>query len=613
MKKILLSLLLIFGIQSMKAGEFTYGICGDEINGVGTGMAGSNYSAAIEVPESVALALQGSSVTSVSVGFKSGLAKVIYIYLTYDLQGEPFYTQEGRVKVNTFNENVLDVPYVIEGRKFYIGYTYRQSSSTGKPIGFDGRDMGGMGAFSHIAVWPDEGEPEWDDCPQFGALSIRATIQGDKSLTDCAIPVGLRLPKAASLGKEFNYELDILNFGTNSLTDIETVSSIGSSADNTVTKTFDTPLAPGERGTVKFTASSNEENRELPVAVDVTKANGNSNLWASLPAKGVMMSSDFFFPRVVVIEEATGTGCGYCPAGYVALEQMREKHPDDYIGIAVHNYSGDPMYCASYEPWVDRNISGYPNATISRDPSIGTFSPQPTTCEVNYQSLQKMLNIYFNVESEYVDENLKDNVKVAVTTRFGYDIDNSQYAIALVETEDNVGPYNQRNNYSGGAYGEMYGFEDLPGYVSLMYNDVARAIYNWQGKPGSLPTSVQAGKNYYYDETIPLKTEKSKHKDVNIIALLIDRSTGEITTAAKCKIDKISGIGLAENAPAIKIHPAAGAVSIEGEFDHADIYGIDGCRKAYSDGPSLISLPAGLYIVRVAAGSSEIVKKIIIR
>lgn len=611
MRKLLLSFALLFGILGMRAGDFVYGICSDEINGVGTGMAGSNYSAAIEVPESVAQALQGSSVTSVSVGFKSGLTKVINIYLTYDLEGEPFYTQEGRVKVNSFSDNALDVPYVIEGRKFYIGYTYRQTSSTGKPIGFDARDMGGMSAFSHIAIWPDGGEPEWADYPQFGALSLRATITGDKSLENCAIPVGLRLPKASPLGKDFTYELDVLNFGTNTLTGIEAVSTIGAGEAQIASFDFDKPLAPGARGTVKLTASSDEENRELPVAVEVAKANGAANLWASLPAQGVMISSNFFFSRVVVIEEATGTGCGYCPVGYAAMEQMRENHPDDYIGIAVHNYSGDPMRCSSYEQWVNRNITGFPNATISRSPSIGTFSPQPNACEAHYNTLAGLVNIFFGIESEYADENSKDNVRVMVTTRFGYNVEESQYAIALVETEDNVGPYWQTNNYSGGEY--MYGFESLGSRVSLMYNDVARAIYNWQGKPGSLPEAIQAGKTYQYEETIPMVTEAAKHGDANLIALLIDRSTGEIVTAAKCKIDKISGIGLVENAPAVKVHPTAGGVTVEGEFDRAAVYGIDGSCKATIVVPGHVDLPAGLYVVRVAAGSNAITQKIIVR
>ena len=87
MKKTLLSGIL--GIAGMilptaMADTLTYGMCGDEISGIGTGMSGTNYSAAIEVPEAVAQAMKGSKVSEVLIGFGSGMAKQAYIYFTYD-------------------------------------------------------------------------------------------------------------------------------------------------------------------------------------------------------------------------------------------------------------------------------------------------------------------------------------------------------------------------------------------------------------------------------------------------------------------------------------------------------------------------------------------------
>jgi len=77
--------------------SFTYGICTDNINGVGTGIAGTNYSAAIEVPEEVAKAMQGSQLTAVSVGFNSGLSKDATIYLTNEIC--PYKSHAGSLTV----------------------------------------------------------------------------------------------------------------------------------------------------------------------------------------------------------------------------------------------------------------------------------------------------------------------------------------------------------------------------------------------------------------------------------------------------------------------------------------------------------------------------------
>lgn len=616
MKRILLYLLLLVSASSVRAAsEFTYGICSDEINGVGTGMAGSNYSAAIEVPEAVAKQLQGGKLTKVSIGFKSGLNKVVNVYLTYDLEGEPFYTQEGRVKVNAFNDTEFDTPYIIEGRKFYIGYTYRQSSSTGKPIGFDDIDMGGMCAFSHLAAWPDGGKPEWGNYAKFGALSIRATIETDKEIENCIIPVGLRLPKAVNLNKKFNYELDVLNYGNKAASGIQTVASFGSKVTTTDTE-FDSPLAPGKRTTVKLSATSTDETPELPVSIDIPTVDGTANVWAALPATAEIVSSDFIFSRVLVLEEATGIGCGYCPAGYVAMEQLRERHPDDYIGISVHNYGGDPMYCASYVPWENVNVSGYPSATFSRIRSIGTFSPQPATCEAYYQELSGVVNLRFEIQAEYADDT-HQNARVMTMTNFGYNVDNSRYAIALVETEDNVGPYNQYNGYSGGGSGSMYGFEDMGRYVSLIYNDVARAIHNWQGDPESLPYTIKANEPYFYEKTISLKTIPSKHEDMNLIALLIDRSNGEITTAAKCKLGKIdfnpSSVEEVQDIPGFAVRAYANGIALEGLFDKAEVFGVDGALRAVVTSAGHIELPSGMYLVRVADGSKIVTKKLIVK
>lgn len=624
MRKFLLPLLLILTSFCVKA-DLIYGLCGDEISGVGTGMAGANYSAAIEVPEPVAMALAGSKVTKVSVGFKSGVSKVINVYLTYDLEAEPFYTQEGRVKVNTFTDTELETPYVIEGRKFYIGYTYRQSSSTGNPIGFDAADMGGMSAFSNLAAWADGGTPEWSVYPQFGALSLRATIEGETDIQNCLIPVGLRMPKAVNLGKEFDYYLDVLNYSSNPISSVEVISVLGDGEPFTQLENLENPIAPGQRSTITLSASTATENPEMGVLVEIPRVNGADNLWADNPSTATLIASNFIFQRVVVIEEATGIGCGYCPAGYVALEQMRERHPDDYIGIAVHNYTGDPMNCASYEPWVARNINGYPNATISRNPRIGTFSPQPSTCEGNYQSLAGVLNLRFEIQSEYADDS-KTSARIATYTRFGsrFNFDGHKYGIALVETEDNVGPYSQSNYYSGGSYGAMYGFENMGPKVQLMYNDVARGIYNWLGKENSFPTEVKGGTGYLYNDIIPLKTSVSKHADANIIALLIDRTNGEIVTAAKCKLGKITefeeygdesenSVGELVSVSSSNVWSTDGGIVVEGDFDNAEIFRIDGTHVASLPAPGRVDLPKGIYMVLVKEGERNEATKVIVK
>ncbi|MDE6097295.1 MAG: hypothetical protein K2G24_00235 [Muribaculaceae bacterium] len=613
MKRFLLySLVALAAMCARAEATYTYGICTDHINGVGTGQTGTNYSAAIEVPEDVAKAMQGSRITAVDLAIRSGQNKVVNVYLTYDLESEPFYKQEGNIKLNTFTEIVLDQPYEIEGRRFYIGYTYRQTTSTGQPIGFDSSDLAGMGMFSNLAFWADGQKPVWNQYPGYGALNIRATIEGDNQPENAVVPVGMSLPKSVGINRDFSYEVDLLNIGVNSVQNVSTTAMFGQDGPVETPVQFDEALAPGARCSVRLTGRTSQENPELPVSFAVEQVNGNANLFASAQSLQNTIASDYIFPRVVVIEEGTGTGCGWCPAGYIAMEEMRENHPDDYIGIAVHNYGGDPMECATYDAWNTSFAGGYPKAVINRSREIGVFSPQPATCETLYKNQAGVVNLNLTIRAGYADAE-KSALRVVTKVTFGSDIESHNYGFALVQTEDNVGPYYQMNNYAGGANGGMGGFENKSNPVSLMYNDVARRIDNWNGTGGNLPAELRKGETYRYEAEMPIASPiLQNHANTNVIALLIDRNTGEIVTAAKCKIDENSAVDEIDMS-GVEVRALSGAVEIEGEFERADVFRADGTCAATVAGASRVALAPGLYVVRVLVSGKATTSKVIVK
>ena len=138
-----------------------------------------------------------------------------------------------------------------------------------------------------------------------------------------------------------------------------------------------------------------------------------------------------------------------------------------------------------------------------------------------------------------------------------------------MQTEDNVDPYSQNNYYSGGKNGNMYGWENKPGSVQVMYNDVARRIDHWNGKD-VFPASLSRGQEYTYDETVPVGSpQRQKIEDTTVAALLIDRSTGEIVTAAKCRVGEKSSTGdIMAYTSSVRALP--GAISVEGDFTTAE-------------------------------------------
>ena len=72
--------------------------------------------------------------------------------------------------------------------------------------------------------------------------------------------------------------------------------------------------------------------------------------------------------KIVVGEEGTGTWCGWCPRGAVAMNWMDEKYYGYWQGIAVHN--GDPMVNTDYDVGLGGLTSGYPSGLVDRGSDI---------------------------------------------------------------------------------------------------------------------------------------------------------------------------------------------------------------------------------------------------
>jgi len=237
-----------------------------------------------------------------------------------------------------------------------------------------------------------------------------------------------------------------------------------------------------------------------------------------------------FIPdKRVLVEEATGTWCGWCVRGIVYMDSMKVFHNDIFIGVAVH--TNDPMANEGYIGHL--NINGYPGCKIDRLPdteevayleelvtervkevSVGSveienFSWDPVTRIVN-----------FDVESEFICDISDDLRFTAIIVENGVTGTGSGYA--------------QNNAYAGGTYGPMGGFENLPSPVpaaDMVYNDVGRLIIGgFDGVEGSLPAFITANSthSYTFTETIP---EDWDFENLVFIGAIIDVLTGQIINA----------------------------------------------------------------------------------
>lgn len=326
------------------------------------------------------------------------------------------------------------------------------------------------------------------------------------------------------------------------------------------TQTITQTIAPG--GTYNFThgtqlaaAVGNQYNIDVCVTLAGDGNNTNDCMSTSV---GVVSSVP---TKRTVGEEKTGTWCGWCPRGAVALAGM-ESTPE-FIGVAVHN--GDPMVVSSYDGNIDTYVpGGYPGGGVDRV-EVGDPSNFSTMHAARVNEVAPA-----NVSVSAVQNG--SNMEVTVTANWVMTASGVNYRLGAIITEDDVigtgASWNQVNYYDGGGSGNL--IDPVSGFawhtagdpVSPAdfggYDHVARALGNNQimGDAGSVPASITDGTSTSYTYTIPVGSNWELGK-CHFIGILVDASTGEILNAASTSnyTSNNSGINEAEMNSSLSIYP----------------------------------------------------------
>ena len=255
------------------------------------------------------------------------------------------------------------------------------------------------------------------------------------------------------------------------------------------------------------------------------------------------------FPRTQVIEEGTGTWCGFCPRGIVTIERLQnesktQKNAVPFIVIAVHQGQGDyfiePMEVSDYR---FLRFSGFPGGIINRKKKVD-MSLQNTRDALRQQPQKTP----FSIKTKITKTDTFD-YDITLTTTLGFDNHNTTLRMQYVLIEDHVGPYLQRNYFSGDS---NHPWGNKSGSVSTYYNDVARAIYpvgSDAERVGVLPTEMRRGvpvsQTFHY--FLPGSVQNASR--LRIVGLLIDTQTNEILNADQQKFPTVVGTSTGIHVP----------------------------------------------------------------
>ena len=429
---------------------------------------------------------------------------------------------------------ILSEPYIITGDELYVGigryYVHDFGISSFEPHDYDGqwcRIMGGDKTWEN-RYNEETGHP----------LTLRFIIEGEN------LPKDLRLcqPKMVNEDSTNKIQVSVVN----RCADLLTSYAIKWNFDGKVngTKTIETCLASCLAETLEIDVPTELEGYHHTLTLDVVSVNGIED---AIPANSHLVyeftSSANHYPRKMVLEDFVGTWCGWSPRGYVATEKMHEKYPNNFIPIEIHENSCYGAADAVGEPYnYGKYITEYsstPTFLINRLKTIDSTLDEAAKA---YEEQKDHADAIIQSNVVFVPED-NTSVTVKTSTTFGFtDEGHTDFRIAYVVVEDNVGPYSQANFYSDSSMPDnpddyMNEWYKKGSPIEMKFNDVARGIYpDLKGMEGSVPTSVVAGQPYEYEYTFELPDNIQDKKNICIVTLLIDNKSGEIMNADQTKV-----------------------------------------------------------------------------
>ncbi len=429
-------------------------------------------------------------------------------------------------------------------------------------------------------------------------------------------------------GQKTSPVIEIRNLGTTAITQAEIeVTYNGNQSIKTTTSGlniaslgfFSIPLI-GElsllAGKKDVTATLKQVNGSAdPVTTDNTKT---ISINPVVPAKD----------KMVVVEEATGTWCSWCPRGAVWMHNMEERYNGYFLGVAVHN--NDPMENANYDVGIGTRISGYPSAIVDRGVDI-----DPSAMEGDF--LTRIL-----VEPKGVIKNgatynsSSKELKVSLVTKFNAAV-TGNWKLAFVLIEDSVTGtgtgWSQNNSYAGGSRGPMGGYENLPNPVpaaQMVYDHVGRIIYpNFNGLSNAYKSGINANDTFVHNFAITLEDTWDLDQ-LKIAGILID-PTGKIDNGSLSTIEvaiangyvngtlvaSLNEKGLSKDRVLLYPNPSKDLVNIVlAEPSKVEIMSLDGkiIFEQAAEGTLSISTEhwtKGMYLVKVQSKHGEQILKLL--
>jgi len=297
------------------------------------------------------------------------------------------------------------------------------------------------------------------------------------------------------------------------------------------------------------------------VKVTITKVNDEPNEISDGRQTGSLLLTTVAeaSPRKTVMENYVKTIDNLSPLALVGNDRLTQYHPDNYIGIMIHDQ--DVMATGLYNetcvtltnPWIWAHINRqgwtyqYYGSQYFGDAARTKFG-----IEDDFQDSQsEVVEAAVKVTAEWTDES-RNTLTCQAQTTFQFSTSDADYALAFVITEDGMhgsgDEWLQANVLYVTQNGHMFDWDEevTDKYVyggewigDMYYNDVLVAgegIYGGVEGSISLPIECSETQSYQHQLSIAGNTLIQDRDSLELTVMLLDNKGGRIVNADRCKI-----------------------------------------------------------------------------
>lgn len=499
----------------------------------------------------------------------------------------------------------LQQPYTITSDGIYVGYSFAMDElddTNKRPVRIT-TELHEGGLFLHTS----RSYRSWTDVSDQCSSLLQVELDGAPQYAAAVLPGTTTYFGATGIQNQLTFYVE--NHGAKGVRNINYTYTYDGQ-EHTGTYKFQQPLSSvyGVVAPFQMILPVVGKKDYYPLDIKITKVNGQDNEETAGEAQTTISVFDKLPKHRSVVEEYTGTWCGYCPRGYVGLQAMNRLHPDDFIGLSYHHAElvddrNEPMQVMMGTDFPS-TVNGFPAAWLDRSyqaDAYGGLDAASKSLGVD-QLWQQVCSLLAEADIS-VDASLsndKQSVTATATVKFPLEMKNARYGVEYVLVADGLTGtgrdweqhnyyYNGRQESSEFTEPEFKQFSEGPEYVSgLRFDDVVIATTRLTGDNQYMPETIAEDQSYDLSATFNLQKVRNVNNDpiiqdvnkLRVVALLIDYNDNTIVNAAK------TGYFAAANG--IK------TVNAAAEMQPSAVYDLSGRRLA--------SMQKGVNIVRTADG-----------